>query len=208
MKGRLAVQQNNSDGYIDNDRLNSDDTNDFDELTTRGRLQWTPSTLHSTTSAPSTFDSDNGQDAWSLDNERTTYSDQPGKDTQETLAFTAGGNWLLDDSHSLEAVVSYTDSDLHNSYDADWVSDEFCQTYLCSFGNDTAREIFDRDRDKLVADMRFPRRQQRLDAGAGATSSACMPTLAARHWTTVPQCLVRRLLIQQRLRHRPLCRLR
>ena len=31
LKGRVAVQQNASDGYIENDRLNSDNTNDFDE---------------------------------------------------------------------------------------------------------------------------------------------------------------------------------
>ena len=167
LKARLAVQQNNSDGYIDNDRLDSDDSNDFDELTTRARLQWNPTEDTQYDFSAFYFDSDNGQDAWSLDNERTTYSDQPGRDTQETLAFTAGGNWSLDDNHSLEAVVSYTDSELHNSYDADWVSDEFCQTYLCSYGNDTAREIFDRDRDKLVVDIRFLGGSAALGAGTG-----------------------------------------
>jgi iron complex outermembrane receptor protein len=167
LKARLAVQQNNSDGYIDNDRLDSDDSNDFDELTTRGRLQWNPTDNAQYEFSAFYFDSDNGQDAWSLDNDRTTNSDQPGRDKQETLAFTAAGNWSLDDSHSLEAVVSYTDSELHNSYDADWVSDEFCQTYLCSFGNDTAREIFDRDRDKLVVDIRFLGGSTDLNAGTG-----------------------------------------
>jgi hypothetical protein len=82
------------------------------------------------------FDSDNGQDAWSLENERDTYTDQPGEDNQETLGITLRGDWLLTDALTLESVVSYIDSDLHNSYDADWVSDEFCQQYLCSFGND------------------------------------------------------------------------
>ena len=165
LKGRLAVQQNNSDGYIDNDRLDKDDSNNFDELTARARLQWDPSDTTRYDFSAFYFDSDNGQDAWSLDNERTTYSDQPGKDTQETLAFTAGGNWLLDSSHSVEAVLSYTDSDLHYSYDADWISDEFCETYLCSFGNDTAREIFDRKRDKWIADIRFLGGNNDLNAG-------------------------------------------
>lgn len=165
LKGRLAVQQNNSDGYIDNDRLNKDDSNNFDELTARARLQWNPTDSAQYDFTAFYFDSDNGQDSWSLDNERTTYSDQPGKDTQETLAFTAGGNWLLDDAHSLEATVSYTDSDLHYRYDADWISDEFCQVYLCSSGNDTAQEIFDRERDKLIADIRFLGGNNDLNAG-------------------------------------------
>ena len=64
-------------------------------------------------------------------------------------------------------MASYTDSDLHNSYDADWVSDEFCQEFLCSGGNDTAREIFDRDRDKWVLDLRFLGGNEALDAGDG-----------------------------------------
>ncbi|RLA49309.1 MAG: hypothetical protein DRR04_01945 [Gammaproteobacteria bacterium] len=165
LKGRLAVQQNNSDGYIDNDRLDKDDSNNFDELTTRARLQWDPSDTARYDLSAFYFDSDNGQDAWSLDNERTTYSDQPGKDTQETLAFTSGGNWQLDSTHSVEAVVSYTDSDLHYSYDVDWISDEFCETYLCSFGNDTAREIFDRERDKWIVDLRFLGGDSDLNAG-------------------------------------------
>ncbi len=62
-------------------------------------------------------------------------------------------------------MVSYTDSDLHYSYDADWISDEFCETYLCSFGNDTAREIFDRERDKWIADIRFLGGDSDLGAG-------------------------------------------
>ena len=165
LNARLAVQQNNSDGYIDNDHLDRDDSNNFDELTTRARLQWHPSDTAQYDFSVFYFDSDNGLDAWSLENKRTTYSDQPGKDTQDTLAFTASGNWLLDDNHSLQAVVSYTDTDLHYSYDADWVSDEFCRIYLCSFGNDTAREIFDRKRDKLIADMRFLGGSDDLGAG-------------------------------------------
>ena len=42
LKGRIAVQQYQSDGFIDNERLDKDDTNDFDEFTSRARLLWTP----------------------------------------------------------------------------------------------------------------------------------------------------------------------
>ena len=167
LRGRVAVQQYESDGFIDNDRLNRDDTNNFDELTLRGRLQWTPSDSAAYELSGFYFDSDNGLDAWSLENDRDTQSDQPGKDTQETTGLTARGDWLLGGALSLEAVVSYIDADLSNSYDADWVSDEFCQQYLCSFGNDTAREIFDRDRERWVADMRL----LHGDASGGAGSS-------------------------------------
>lgn len=167
LKGRIAVQQNNSDGYIDNDRLDKDDTNDFDELTTRARLQWTPSDKAQYELGILYFDADNGHDAWSLDNDRTTYSDQPGKDTQETFAVTTSGNWVLSDSLTMEAVVSYIDMDLHQSYDSDWISDEFCETYVCSGGNDTAQEIFDRDRERFVVDVRLLGGNLTLDPGEG-----------------------------------------
>ena len=39
-EGRLAVQQYDSDGYVRNHFLNRDDTNNYDELTMRGKLHW------------------------------------------------------------------------------------------------------------------------------------------------------------------------
>lgn len=155
IKGRLAVQQYESDGFIDNDSLDQDDTNNFDELTMRSRLQWTPSDRSAYELSAFYFDSDNGLDAWSLDNDRTTWSDQPGKDNQETLGLTTRADWVLGSDHSVEAVLSHIDSDLENGYDADWVSEEFCQIYLCSGGHDTAQELFDRDRERWVGDLRL-----------------------------------------------------
>jgi outer membrane receptor protein involved in Fe transport len=155
LKGRIAMQQYQSDGYIDNERLDKDETNDFDELTLRSQLQWTPGDTSNYALSAFYFDSNNGLDAWSLDNDRDTQSDQPGEDSQETLGLTARGDWFLSSELALEAVVSYIDADLGNSYDADWISDEFCQQYLCSFGNDTSQEVFDRDRERWVADLRL-----------------------------------------------------
>jgi outer membrane receptor protein involved in Fe transport len=165
VKGRLAVQQNNSDGYIDNDYLDKDDTNNFDELTARGKLEWSPTDNATYALGLLYFDADNGHDPWSIDNDRTTWSDQPGKDTQETLAFTLSGDWLLSDDLRLEAVASYIDMDLHQRYDSDWVSDEFCEIYTCSSGHETGQEIFDRDRDRLVADIRLLGGNSNLSAG-------------------------------------------
>jgi outer membrane receptor protein involved in Fe transport len=155
LKARLAVQSNQSDGYIENAYLGRDDTNNLDEVTARLKLQWTPSEAAQYDLSLFSFDSDNGADTWSLDNERVTYSDQPGSDEQETLAVTVKGQWQLKENQSLLAVVSHTDSDLSFSYDADWISDDFCVTYLCSYGNDTSRESFERDRQKLTADLRW-----------------------------------------------------
>jgi outer membrane receptor protein involved in Fe transport len=155
LSARLAMQQNNSDGYIENDRLGSDNTNNIDEFTSRARLRWTPSATAQFDLTALYLDADNGYDTWSLDNSRTTLSDQPGRDTQETAALTGSGNWQLGDKHSLLASLSYLDTDLHQSFDADWVSDDLCVRFACSYGNDTTSENFDRKRDRWVADVRL-----------------------------------------------------
>lgn len=160
LSARLAVQQNDSDGYIENDQLGSDNTNNIDEFTSRARLRWTPSPTAQYDVSASYFDADNGYDPWSLDNNRTTFSDQPGKDTQKIAAVIATGNWELDNSHAVVGSVSYLDADLHQRFDADWVSDAFCERFGCSSGNDTTQEIFDRKRDRYVADIRLLGDQQ------------------------------------------------
>jgi len=167
LDARLSVQQNNSDGYIENDSLDTNDTNNFDEFTSRAQLRWTPSDTAQYDLSANYFDADNGYDTWSLDNTRNTFSDQPGQDQQEVAAFTGAGNWLLGDSHSLAASLSYLDAELHQSYDADWVSDYFCAIYLCSSGNDTAQEIFDRKRERWIADVRLLGGADDAAAGSG-----------------------------------------
>ncbi|MDG2047611.1 MAG: TonB-dependent receptor [Halioglobus sp.] len=167
VSGRLAVQQNNSDGYIENAYLGKDNTNNFDELTARGALHWSPSDTAQYKLGLFYFDADNGYDALSIDNDRTTWSDQPGKDTQETIALTSSGNWMLNDTLTVEASVSYIDMDLHQRYDADWVSTQFCKIYTCSSGHETAQEIFHRDRNRLVADIRLLGGATQLPAGQG-----------------------------------------
>ena len=86
LQGRLAVHTYQSDGYMDNTYLKRDDTNNVDEVIARGKLAFE---LSDDTTLGMTYlyaDIDNGYDAFSLDNTRTTYSDDPGVDTQDTNA--------------------------------------------------------------------------------------------------------------------------
>ncbi|MFT4520653.1 MAG: iron complex outermembrane receptor protein [Halioglobus sp.] len=167
MKGRLAIQQNIGAGYIENDNLGKDDTNDFDELTARTRLQWEPTENALYEFSLLYFDADNGYDTWSLDNNRHTNTDQPGEDAQETFALSTSANWVLNSNHSMEALFNYTETDWRQSYDVDWVSEQFCTTYLCSSGHDTGMEIFDRERERMVADVRLLGGNSNLTAGEG-----------------------------------------
>ncbi len=151
---RIAVQQNESDGYIDNRALGDDDLAGFDELTMRAKLKWTPSELGEYEITVFRFDSENGYDTWSLENNRNTQSDDPGVDEQQITAFSGKGRWMVGDGMEVEVVVTDTHADLLYRYDVDWINPNFCVTYTCSFGHDTAQEIFARERDQTTWDIR------------------------------------------------------
>ena len=118
MNGRVAVQQYESNGYVDNDYLNRSDTNSREELTARGTLTWTSET-HTIEAAGYYTRVDNGYDAFSLDNTRATLSDQPGEDD---LTLKAGRlNWqstLMGLDSTLQ--LSHASTDTNYSYDEDW----------------------------------------------------------------------------------------
>ena len=117
---RFSINKLDGDGYIHNQYLDRDDTNGFDELSMRlvantyVNEDWTLKTI------VHRFDIDNGYDAFSLDQNRTTLSDQPGFDRQETnsVGFNVSHSGLEQFDHKL--FVSVTDTDLAYGYDEDW----------------------------------------------------------------------------------------
>lgn len=116
---RLAINTNQSDGFIDNDYLSRDDTNNRDETTVRGKLRWLASDQSTLDLTVMVIDIGNGYDAFSLDNTRQTLSDQPGQDKQKTKAL--GVNWQTETSAlAVEATLSYATSDTDYGYDEDW----------------------------------------------------------------------------------------
>ena len=117
---RLAVEQYNSDGFIENDFLNRDDTNNRDELTLRGKLAIAASKDLTIDITAFVADFDNGYDAFSLDNTRHTLSDQPGFDRQDTKALAAKFTYQGFNDFTVESIVSYADSALDYGYDEDW----------------------------------------------------------------------------------------
>ena len=118
LRGRIAVQHYESDGYVDNHWLNRSDTNARDEITARGALTWEGGN-HSIEAAVYYTDLNNGYDAFSLDNTRWTLSDQPGEDD---LRLKAGRiNWQTTLAN-LDSVlqVSHASTDTVYGYDEDW----------------------------------------------------------------------------------------
>src|SRR5690554_1668433 len=117
LSGRLAVSQHTSDGYLRNDFLQINDNGSLDEQTLRGKLRWQPHTDLSVDITGLYVDVDNGYDGFSLDNTRTTLSDEPGHDRQETRAGSVRLDWAAHSAFKLVGLVSHADSDLSYGYD-------------------------------------------------------------------------------------------
>jgi len=116
---RLVIESHESDGYIENDFLDRDDTNGRDEMTVRGKLKWQVRDDWSLHLTVANIDIDNGYDAFSLDNTRHTLSDEPGFDRQDSTYFSLKSHWQLDNM-DVEVLLNQADSDLDYGYDEDW----------------------------------------------------------------------------------------
>jgi len=158
---RFAIKHYQSDGYMKNNFSNSADTNNLDELSVRGKLVSEISENITLTTSLFLVDIDNGYDAFSLDSNRTTLSDQPGFDRQKTKAFATNINWDLNEKYWLETVVSLADSELDYAYDEDWSHTGICDNTACDsdlFGFDWWYSSFDqytRDNKNTSLDIRL-----------------------------------------------------
>ncbi|MFZ5496451.1 MAG: TonB-dependent receptor [Verrucomicrobiota bacterium] len=117
---RLAVQQSESDGFRRNLTLNRD-TNARDELTARLRLTWNPAAPWRWDATLLAADFDNGYDEFALDNNgEFTYSDQPGRDEQASLAASLRGTYTGWEGVRFTTVSSGARTRSRYSYDDDW----------------------------------------------------------------------------------------
>jgi len=117
---RFTINKQVSDGFMENVYLDTDDTNNRNELNIRGKLSITATNDLTIDLTGFYFDFNNGYDAFSLDKTRTTYSDEPGFDDQETKALAAKITYEGFDGFTLVSILSTADSDLAYGYDEDW----------------------------------------------------------------------------------------
>ncbi len=118
--GRISVYKNTSDGYMDNAFLNRDDTQNIDELTTKAQLRWLASDRHTIDLNYMYVDVNNGYDAYTFDNSRTSYADEPGDDTLKTNAFAVTSTYQINPKMHLVSKLDWSDTDNKYSYDNDW----------------------------------------------------------------------------------------
>ena len=145
---RLAAQSYRDDGFMENDFLGRDDTAERDEATLRAKLVHTGEHLGWQLIA-GFVDVDNGYDAFSLDNERTTLSDEPGRDQQETMyaAFKLDYDWSA--RADFTGMITVADSDSDYGYDEDWTFTGFDPIGY------TSTDRYRRDRSTSTVDLRW-----------------------------------------------------
>jgi len=145
--GRIAIQKNVSDGYITNNFLNRDDTNNIDEGSVKAQLKWQPSDELTLALTTHYIDADNGYNGFSLENSRSIPTDQPGHDRQKSKAGALKINWTGHSAFELQSTLAYERSELAYGFDWDWTNIPASGT---QGGENNARE-----RDAVNFDLRL-----------------------------------------------------
>ncbi|WP_158968332.1 TonB-dependent receptor [Paraglaciecola sp. L3A3] len=117
---RVSVHKNVSDGFVENTFLNRDDTNGLDELTARAKLNWQVTDNLKIKTVLHLIDVDNGYDTFSIARDRSTLSDQPGFDRQESEALAVTADYQGLEWANLQIQASAMQADLAYGYDEDW----------------------------------------------------------------------------------------
>ncbi len=137
---RLAVQQYQGDGYYHNAYLGRNATDGYNETTVRGKWRWQPADDLRVDLTLLDISIDDGYDAWTLDGSRTTQTDQPGVDRQDS---TGGGahieysGWKF---AKLTVAVSAADSRIRYSYDGDFGNPQLWAPYTYQYSEEQFRD--------------------------------------------------------------------
>lgn len=123
--GRLSIHQLSSDGYMRNTFLDRDDTQNQDEFSAKAQLRWLASDDLTLDLKLSHLDINNGYDAFNFNNDFTTQSDEPGRDTLESDAILLKATHQLNANVIMETTLTASQSDSEYSYDLDWTYDGY-----------------------------------------------------------------------------------
>jgi outer membrane receptor protein involved in Fe transport len=149
---RLAIQNQKSDGFIENDFLGRDDTNNIDEDILKGKLNFLVNKELTINVNGLYLNADNGYDAFSLDNTRVTTADQPGRDTQRTRAGAITSYWTGAKNFDAEVTLSAAYNDTIYSFDEDW-------SFIGAFSDDlfpySSADNYARERNNVTFEMRL-----------------------------------------------------
>ncbi|WP_115718800.1 TonB-dependent receptor [Gallaecimonas mangrovi] len=97
----------------------------------------------------------NGYDAFSFNNSRTTLSDQPGQDNQLSKGLGSKLQYSGWDKARLVLNTTTSHTDSLYSFDDDWSNPDYCQVNTCPYGDYVEAESYQRRRSTQVADLRL-----------------------------------------------------
>ena len=145
---RVALVHDRSDGFVENTFLGRSDTNNIDETALRFAIEGSVDERTTLALTYRWYDIDNGYDAFSLDNDNKTLSDEPGFDEHQTHAVsarsttsTAAGDLIL--------IATHASHNIAYGYDEDWTFTGFHPWGYTSF------DAYYRDVETQTGELRF-----------------------------------------------------
>ena len=145
---RVALVHNRSDGFVENTFLNRSDTANIDETALRFAVEGSVDERTTLALTYRWYDIDNGYDAFSLDNDNKTLSDEPGFDEHQTHAVSArsttntvAGDFIL--------IATHASHNIAYGYDEDWTFTGFHPWGYTSF------DAYYRDVETQTGEIRF-----------------------------------------------------
>ena len=150
LAGRFSLHHYRDDGFYRNAYLGRDDSNARDETVARGKLLWGFGDDWRAKLSVLYADFDNGYDAWSPENGRVTYSDNPGRDEQRTAGASLRFDGPLGAAVDFVSITSAADTDVLFAYDGEWGN----AAYWAPFGYDYVYSDV-RDRRSLTQEVRL-----------------------------------------------------
>ncbi|MEJ2383749.1 MAG: TonB-dependent receptor [Xanthomonadales bacterium] len=150
LDGRASVHHYRDDGFYENAYLGRDDSNARDETVARGKLLWRWGGDWRAKLSVLYADFDDGYDAWSPENGRITYSDNPGRDEQRTTGASLRFDGPLGAGIDFVGITSVADTDVLFSYDGEWGN----AGYWAPFGYDYVYSDV-RERRSLTQEFRL-----------------------------------------------------
>ncbi|MEM7432409.1 MAG: TonB-dependent receptor [Pseudomonadota bacterium] len=146
---RISADHYQSDGFRDNPFLNRTDTNGREETSLRAKLVHETEAQTLLTLTGMYVNIDNGYDAFALDNSLTMLSDDPGKDTQESV----GASFRIEqpfEGFDFTSITAFADSDIEFNFDADWGNQDSWAPIVYDF-----QSLNDRERSTISQDFRL-----------------------------------------------------
>jgi outer membrane receptor protein involved in Fe transport len=124
-KARMSLFRESQNGFRSNDFLNRDDTNGRETSQGIFKLRHDFSNDSSIVLSLLNINTDNGYDAFTIDNSFQTESDRPGIDSLNIIGTSARYTEVLSKDWKLTSITSFTGAKTDYSFDGDWGNNPF-----------------------------------------------------------------------------------